>query len=307
MTLDRIARLAKAANETKAERDIVLWRAWKKNPSDAAASALLAQVSPLIAREASKWDQTMARPLLETEGKRLAMQAFHGYDPGKGAALGTHLVNQLQRMSRLVYANQNVARLPENKMLWFHAYHKASARLGDELGRSPTTDEMADELGWSIPASRSSAIDQPARAARVRRSRRLRRLRAARGRATGPHVGLRAPRPAAGPEGNLRASDGVRRIGNTIQSRDSKKARLDSRDLLVPEGEVDRARLERAEGKAMSLLGLLNFVVLQWFCVRLEVSFTGVCPPGAKHRWWDREIAVGDPTCRSRCSAGSFR
>jgi len=45
----------------------------------------------------------------------------------------------------------------------------------------------------------------------------------------------------------------------------------------------------------MSLLGLLNFVVLQWFCVRLEVSFTGVCPPGAKHRWWDREIAVGDP------------
>lgn len=151
MTLDRIAKLAKAANETRAERDVALWRAWKKSRSDAAASALLAQVSPLISREASKWDQTMARPLLETEGKRLAMQAFHGYDPGKGAALGTHVVNQLQRMSRLVYANQNVARLPENKMLWFHAYHKATARLGDELGRPPTTDEVADELGWSIP------------------------------------------------------------------------------------------------------------------------------------------------------------
>lgn len=151
MTLDRIARLAKSANETRTARDLALWKTWKKNPSDAATSALLAQVSPLISREASKWDQTMARPLLETEGKRLAMQAFHGYDPSKGAALGTHVVNQLQRMSRLVYANQNVARLPENKMLWFHAYHKASARLGDELGRSPTTDEIADELGWSIP------------------------------------------------------------------------------------------------------------------------------------------------------------
>lgn len=151
MSLDKIARLAKSANETRSERDLSLWKTWKKNPSDAAASALLSQVAPLIAREASKWDQTMARPLLETEGKRLAMQAFHGYDPSKGAALGTHVVNQLQRMSRLVYANQNVARLPENKMLWFHAYHKASARLGDELGRSPTTDEIADELGWSIP------------------------------------------------------------------------------------------------------------------------------------------------------------
>lgn len=151
MSLDRIARLAKSANETRSERDLALWKAWKRNPSDAAASALLAQVAPLISREASKWDQTMARPLLETEGKRLAMQAFHSYDPSKGAALGTHVVNQLQRMSRLSYANQNVARLPENKMLWFHAYHRADARLGDELGRSPTTDEIADELGWSIP------------------------------------------------------------------------------------------------------------------------------------------------------------
>jgi len=149
--LDKIAQLSKRAEETRAERDIALWRAWKKDKSDASTSALLSQVSPLIAREASKWDQTLARPLLETEGKRLAMQAFHSYDPSKGAALGTHVVNQLQRMSRLAYSNQNVARLPENKMLWFHAYHKAHARLVDEVGRAPTTDELADELGWSIP------------------------------------------------------------------------------------------------------------------------------------------------------------
>lgn len=44
----------------------------------------------------------------------------------------------------------------------------------------------------------------------------------------------------------------------------------------------------------MSLIGLLNFVVLQWFCVRLQVSFKRVCPPGVRHRWWDREIAADD-------------
>lgn len=44
----------------------------------------------------------------------------------------------------------------------------------------------------------------------------------------------------------------------------------------------------------MSLLGLLNFVVLQWFCVRLEVSFTHVCGPDERRRWWDREIAADD-------------
>lgn len=44
----------------------------------------------------------------------------------------------------------------------------------------------------------------------------------------------------------------------------------------------------------MSLLGVLNFVILQWLCVRLQVSFSRVCPPGQRSRWWDREIAADD-------------
>jgi hypothetical protein len=40
----------------------------------------------------------------------------------------------------------------------------------------------------------------------------------------------------------------------------------------------------------MSLLGILNFVVLQWFGVRLQVSFSHVCVVGEPGRWWDREI-----------------
>jgi hypothetical protein len=44
----------------------------------------------------------------------------------------------------------------------------------------------------------------------------------------------------------------------------------------------------------MSPLKLLNFVLLQWFCVRAQVSFSRVCPSGVRHRWWDREIAADD-------------
>lgn len=145
-----LSRIAKLAASGRQEQDHVAWQAWKKSPTDANASALLSQVSPLIHKEVSKWSGTLAKPLLETEGKRLAMQAFHNYDPSKGAALGTHIVNQLQRMSRLSYANQSVARLPENKMLLFHGYHVAHGELNDELGRHPTTDELADRLGWPI-------------------------------------------------------------------------------------------------------------------------------------------------------------
>ncbi len=149
--LERVAQLASSAAQTRGEKDLALWHTWKKDPSDENAKALLHQVNPLIHREVQKWSNTLARPLLETEGKRLAMEAFHSYDPSKGAALGTHTVNTLQKMSRLSYANQNVARLPENKMLMYHTYHLGHEQLRDELGRPPTTDELADHLGWSIP------------------------------------------------------------------------------------------------------------------------------------------------------------
>lgn len=148
--LERVAQLASTAAQSRSEQDHALWLKWKKNPSDTNASALLTQVNPLVQRETNKWSGTLARPLLETEGKRLAMGAFETYDPSKGAALGTHVVNSLQKMSRLSYANQNVARLPENKMLMFHTYHLGHSTLQDELGRAPTSDELADHLGWSM-------------------------------------------------------------------------------------------------------------------------------------------------------------
>ncbi len=44
----------------------------------------------------------------------------------------------------------------------------------------------------------------------------------------------------------------------------------------------------------MSLLGLLNFVLLQWFGVRLRVTFSHGCMFGDRHKWWDREIPIDD-------------
>lgn len=149
--LERIAKLASTAASTRGEQDFALWQAWKRSPTDANLSALLKQVDPLIHKEVNKWSGTLARPLLETEGKKLAVESFHSYDPARGAGIGTHVSNGLLKMSRLSYANQNVARLPENKMLAFHSYNLAHSELQDDLGRAPTTDELADHLGWSIP------------------------------------------------------------------------------------------------------------------------------------------------------------
>ncbi len=131
--------------------DLDHWKTWKASPTDTNLTALLHQVKPLIQNAVQKWSGTLAKPMLEAEGKRLAVLAFHDYDPNRGAALGTHVTNNLMKLSRISYTHQNVARLPENKVLKFHTYQVANAELNDTLGRPASVDELADHLGWSIP------------------------------------------------------------------------------------------------------------------------------------------------------------
>jgi len=130
-------------------KDLDLWRQWKKTRSPTDLQRLLDQMAPIIGREVNKWSASMSRSLLEAEGKRLAVEAFESYDPNAGAALSTYLASRLPKLSRLVYSNQNTARLSETKTLLFHTYNAASNELRDMHGREPTNDELADRLGWN--------------------------------------------------------------------------------------------------------------------------------------------------------------
>lgn len=130
-------------------QDIVLWEQWNRSKTDQNMDALLRQINPLVQKEVNKWMGALARPLLEIEAKRLAVEAIRSYNPHRGAALGTHVTNQLKKLSRISYTHQNVARIPEYQSLKFHTYNLAESSLKDRLGRDPTTDELADSLGWS--------------------------------------------------------------------------------------------------------------------------------------------------------------
>lgn len=136
---------------TEGEKDLQLWKEWKKRPTDANAEALLSQVNPLIQKEVNRWSGTLARPALELEARRLAMEAFHSYRPTGGAALGTHVMNRLRKLSRLPYTHQNVARMPEYQTLKFHTHNIARSALTERLGREPTVDELSKQLGWPKP------------------------------------------------------------------------------------------------------------------------------------------------------------
>lgn len=134
---------------TLADKDLELWKEWKRNPSEENKAKLLKAMSPIIQREVNKWGGVMPPVVMEMEAKALAVQAFESYDPDRGVKLSTHVTNRLQKVSRTVYTHQNSARISEHKLLQYNTHQTASSALRDHHGREPTVQEMSDELGWS--------------------------------------------------------------------------------------------------------------------------------------------------------------
>lgn len=131
------------------EQDVETWKTWQKHPTGTNMQAMLDQLNPLIQKEVNRWQGTLARPALEIEAKRLATEAVESFSPTGGAALATHVMNRLKKLSRLSYTHQNIARIPEYQSLKFHSFNMANSHLQDQFGREPTVDELSDELGWS--------------------------------------------------------------------------------------------------------------------------------------------------------------
>lgn len=136
-------------SSARKDKDIELWEAYKKNPGPMTLQPLMRQVEPLIQSQVNKWSGAIARPVLEAKGKHLALEAIKSYNPNAGAALSTHIMNRLQKLSRAVYTHQDAVRVPEYKKLKIHSYMRGQREVMDQIGREPTHDELADHLGWS--------------------------------------------------------------------------------------------------------------------------------------------------------------
>lgn len=137
------------ANAAFKSEDTQLWDTYRKTHSPASRDALLRRFDGVIQSQVNRWAGSIPRSVLLSEAKLLALKAFDSYNPNAGAALATHVVNNLQPISRYVYTYQNTARIPENVAMRLQTYNSAVEHLKAFHGRQPTTDELHNELGWS--------------------------------------------------------------------------------------------------------------------------------------------------------------
>lgn len=131
------------------EKDIELYKEWATTRSPMALEKLLKQLDPLIQSEVNKRAGTLSRNLLESQAKVLTVKAIKGYNPHAGVKISTHVINQLQKLSRLNYAHQRAARVPEYTQLKFQTYNAANEDFKEAHGREPSSEELADTLNWS--------------------------------------------------------------------------------------------------------------------------------------------------------------
>jgi DNA-directed RNA polymerase specialized sigma subunit len=112
---------------------------------------LVKQLHPVIYSQVERVSGTLPKSALSAEAKKWTVKALESYDPTRGVAVSTHVMNYLPKIRRLNYKFQNSARLPENLQLEYTNFTTGVSHLEETLGREPNDEEIAEHLGWSKP------------------------------------------------------------------------------------------------------------------------------------------------------------
>lgn len=143
------------------QRELELWKTWKKNPSNTTLKPLMKSLNPFIENQVSKLHGNLPRSALKGQMTQLVINALPDYDPSK-AQLNTYLGNTAgMKLHRYVYTYQNMGQITEPRILLIKRYKNTRANMENELGRPPTYNEIADEM--KVPVSQLKLLDSELR------------------------------------------------------------------------------------------------------------------------------------------------
>lgn len=129
----------------------ILIKNWQTRRDEDSLMRIIGTYERLLHFHAGKYKTTpIPYNLVLLEAKRLLIKAVDTFKTNRGAAFNTHLTNYLKKLFRFVGINQNLAKIPEQRIRKINIYKTTLAKLEDRLGREPTDAEVSDEVSWSL-------------------------------------------------------------------------------------------------------------------------------------------------------------
>ena len=148
------------ASDNQLENDLEdPYQEWKARPSPAANSKMLSALEPTLRSAVSAYGGASASPNLYAHARRIALDVLPRYEPSRGK-MRSFLMNHLQGLRRLHHQARQSLSVPEQTLLERRHLLGEESQLRDELGRDPSTAELADRTGLptrKIASLRSAA------------------------------------------------------------------------------------------------------------------------------------------------------
>ncbi|HEY8901581.1 MAG TPA: RNA polymerase sigma factor RpoD/SigA [Chthoniobacterales bacterium] len=152
------------------EEEIKLARKIKRGDAQARAHMVRANLR-LVVKIARDY-QGLGLPLLDliSEGNIGLMKAVERFDPKKGGKLSTYAAWWIKQSIKRALANQSkTIRLPVHLVDKISKIRRVAVQMSEELGREPTDDELAEEIGMlaskvsqlKTAAIRPASLDAP--------------------------------------------------------------------------------------------------------------------------------------------------
>lgn len=124
------------------------YEAWKKQPTPENMGLLLDRASPVL--DSALRSYAGGNEALKPRARRIAIEAFRTYDPNKGAKLSSHLMTQLQPLTRHAREYGQLVKIPERISLDLYKMSQAELEHQNTYNRPPSDKELADRTGMSI-------------------------------------------------------------------------------------------------------------------------------------------------------------
>ena len=111
------------------QTELALWQEYS-NGNRQVLPKLITSMDPVIQYNVNKFTGVpLPRVALESEARRLAINAFNTYNPNKGAGFNTHVTNHLKHLQRYVLQYQNVGKIPEPEV------REIGAKIAEEVNK----------------------------------------------------------------------------------------------------------------------------------------------------------------------------